>query len=91
MNTFNNVKATAGKGCRQEPEAGQETEAGLEQSPFRERQRRSAGDYEVVQDFDVHQGQRLFQGHRQCFIRTAGLGYAAWVVVGQDNGCGIVP
>jgi len=47
-------------------------------------------DNHVVQHPHVHQSQRGFKTLREIDVRVAGLGHAGWVVVGQDDGGGVV-
>ena len=45
----------------------------------------------MIQDLYVHQRQGLFERPSEQFVGSAGLGNAAWVVMGEDDTCSVMP
>ena len=56
----------------------------LQQATFGEAHYRRRGNYEMIEDSDVHQRQWLLERLRHCFVRAARLGNAGRVIVSSD-------
>ena len=62
----------------------------LKQAVFGKGIRLAIANDKVIQHPDLHQGQGFFQFFGDLFVRDAGFGNAGRMVMGENDGCGIV-